>query len=89
MPHGRVQKFVNGEKSPAGENEFDAHEFVALFHVPQQFDFLLGSGSEVSVPAFGASHDKVVAIPERETLRPNLCPLQSRPGWIVERACRD
>ncbi len=59
---------MDGAKAATGKNQFDAYKFLALFHVAQQFDFLLGSRRKIRVPAFGAGDDVPAAIPKQDGL---------------------
>jgi len=47
---GVREKFVQGTKTAAGENEFPAYLRVTALHEAQQFDLLLGARREIEWP---------------------------------------
>src|SRR3981189_3225813 len=64
VPHRCIQKFVHRAKPTAGQDELQAYELVALFHVTQQLDFTLGAWREVGVASLRACHDVAISIPK-------------------------
>jgi hypothetical protein len=50
--HGRIEKFVKGAETTAGENQLPTDLRIAAAHKAEKFDLLFGVRSEIGVATF-------------------------------------
>src|ERR1051326_8731039 len=63
----RIQKFVKGAETAAGQNQLPTDLRVATAHEAKQFDLLLGVRRKIGVTALGCAHAITIAIPNEKS----------------------